>query len=67
MYGLGSKIMLTLPIIGKKNTFAEGLIGVILEHLERDNGIFYRIQFNDGRIAVIPESIISESAKPFKD
>jgi len=59
--------MLTLPIIGKKNTFAEGLIGVILEHLERDNGIFYRIQFNDGRIAVIPGSIISESAKPFKD
>lgn len=59
--------MLTLPIRGKKNTFGEGLIGVIIEHLERNNGMYYRIQFNDGRIAVIPESIISESSKPFKD
>ena len=67
MYSIGSKIMLTLPIIGKKNTFAEGLTGVILEHIERDADSFYRIQFNDGRIAVIPESIISESARPLKD
>lgn len=59
--------MLTLPIIGKKNTFQEGLIGEILEHVERESGRFYRIQFNDGRIAVIPESIIAESSKPFGD
>lgn len=59
--------MLTLPIIGKKNSFGEGLIGVILEHLERNDGTYYRIQFDDGRIAVIPESIISDSSKPFKD
>ena len=67
MFITGSRIILTLPIIGKKNTFADGLMGIILEHIEKNAGSYYRIQFNDGRIAVIPESIISESSKPLED
>ena len=67
MFITGSRIILTLPIIGKKNTFADGLTGIILEHIEKSTGSYYRIQFNDGRIAVIPESIISESSKPLED
>jgi hypothetical protein len=67
MYNSGSKIVLTLPILGKKNTFGEGLIGEILECLDKENDKFYRIQFNDGRIAVIPEPIVLESSIPFND
>ncbi|NIS09431.1 MAG: hypothetical protein GWO07_11845 [Candidatus Dadabacteria bacterium] len=62
MYNVGDKFRLHLPIIGKKNQFDEGLIGEITEIFNRDNGRAYRVQFNDGRAALLPENIILESS-----
>lgn len=66
MFSLGDKFRLTLPIIGKKNQFEEGLIGEITEIFERENGTAYQVQFSDGRIAVLPQNIITETSRPFE-
>ncbi|HSG30770.1 MAG TPA: DUF1918 domain-containing protein [Thermodesulfobacteriota bacterium] len=62
MYKVGDKFRLHLPIIGKKNRFDVGLIGEITEIFNRDTGRAYRVQFNDGRTALLPEIIIEESS-----
>ncbi|GEM_PF-882269 len=67
MFNVGAKFILNLPIIGKKNQFDEGLIGEITEIFERQNGKAYRVQFSDGRIAVLPQNIITETSSPFEE
>ena len=62
MYNIGDKFRLHLPIIGKKNQFDEGLIGKVTEILERETGRAYMVQFNDGRTALLPENILTESS-----
>jgi len=66
MFNVGAKFILKLPIIGKKNQFDEGLIGEITEIFEKENGNAYRVQFNDGRIAVLPQNIITETSRPYE-
>jgi len=66
MFNVGAKFILNLPIIGKKNQFDEGLIGEITEIFERQNGNAYRVQFSDGRIAVLPQNIITETSRPLE-
>jgi hypothetical protein len=64
MFNIGDKFRLKLPILGKKNQFEEGMIGEITEVFERESGMAYRVQFNDGRIAVLPQNIITETSEP---
>jgi len=63
MYIIGIRLRLVSPIVGKKNQFEEGLIGEIVEKIERPDNNSYRIQFNDGRIAVLPEHILNQSSR----
>lgn len=67
MFKLGYKFVLKLPIVGKKNQFDEGLIGEITEVFERESEAAYRVQFSDGRIAVLPQNIITETSRPFEE
>ena len=67
MFNIGDKFVLKLPIIGKKNQFDEGLIGEITEIFQRESDAAYRIQFSDGRIAVLPQNIITETSRPFEE
>jgi len=67
MFKIGAKFVLKLPIIGKKNQFDEGLIGEITEIFQRESDATYRVQFSDGRIAVLPQNIITETSRPFEE
>jgi len=62
MYIIGMRLRLVSPIVGKKNQFGEGLIGEIVEKIEGPDNNSYRIQFNDGRIAVLSEHILNQSS-----
>lgn len=66
MFKIGTKFILKLPIIGKKNQFDEGLIGEITEIFQRESDAAYRVQFSDGRIAVLTQNIITETSKPLE-
>ncbi len=66
MFNVGAKFILKLPIIGKKNQFDEGLIGEITEIFQRESEATYRVQFSDGRIAVLPQNIITETSRPLE-
>ncbi len=66
MFKIGDKFVLNLPIIGKKNQFDEGLIGEITEIFQRESEATYRVQFSDGRIAVLPQNIITETSRPLE-
>jgi len=67
MFNIGDKFVLKLPIIGKKNQFDEGLIGEITEIFQSESDATYRVQFSDGRIALLPQNIISETSRPFEE
>ncbi|NIP38090.1 MAG: hypothetical protein GWM89_03320 [Candidatus Dadabacteria bacterium] len=67
MFNIGDKFRLNLPIIGKKNQFEQGLIAEVTEIVDRDTAKAYRVQFNDGRIAVLPEDILLQSSKPLQE
>ncbi|MCH7927348.1 MAG: hypothetical protein IID03_05100 [Candidatus Dadabacteria bacterium] len=67
MFKIGDKFVLKLPIIGKKNQFNEGLIGEITKIFQRESDAAYRVQFSDGRIAVLPQNIITETSSPFEE
>jgi len=66
MFKIGTKFILKLPIIGKKNQFDEGLIGEITEIFQRESDAAYRVQFSDGRIAVLTQNIITETSRPLE-
>ena len=67
MFKIGTKFILKLPIIGKKNQFDEGLIGEITEIFQRESDAAYRVQFSDGRIALLPQNIITETSRPLEN
>ena len=63
MYKEGTKLVLTLPIKGKTMQFEQGLKGKIVEYINNEKGESYRVQFIDGRVALLPKDILLGAGK----
>jgi hypothetical protein len=63
MYKKGSKVVLTQPIEGKKEKFAEGSRGTIVETFDLPHGKSYRVQFLDGRVARFPLELMEQAVE----
>jgi len=63
MWKKGLSVRLTQTIDGKKESFNEGLRGIIVETFELQHGNSYRVQFHDGRVARFPEVLMDEAVE----
>jgi len=63
MWKKGLSVRLIQTIEGKKESFNEGLRGIIVETFELEHGNSCRVQFQDGRVARFPEALMDEAVE----
>ena len=63
----GTRFILTQSIEGKIQEFNQGLEGTVIECVDRESGLSYRIQFIDGRVAAFPSELLTKATETIKE